>query len=169
MVELVLIVVLLILIFCVVLTVLFRSSKEQTELQVEATYEGTNELGQVIMKVFFIFSVGKLSTSNKEILAHIKWSDGWKPISYSIKENGAFREDRLLASNSKESFLTFAINELTDVDHNGAGEGYVLFTLECPLDAAKSTVAMIIDIHTNKVAYQLSDSISWENEFVVRY
>lgn len=165
--HLVLIVVLMILILCVVLTVLLKSSKEQTELQVEATYEGINELGQVIMKVLFIFSVGKLSTSNKEMLAHIKWSEGWKPVSYSIKENGVYRENRLSVSNLNESFLTFAINEVSDVDNKGAGEGFVLFTLDCPSNAAKSTVAMIIDIHTNKVAYQLSDSTSWNNEFVV--
>lgn len=165
--QLVLIVALVILIFCIVLMALFRSSKEQTELQVEAIYEGINELGQVIMKVLFIFSVGKLSTSNGKIHANIKWSEGWKPISYSIKESGIYRENSFLVSDSNESFLTFAIDEMNAVDKNGVGEGYVVFTLDCPSHAAKSTVAMIIDIHTNKVAYQLSDTTSWNNEFVV--
>ena len=165
--QLIVIIALVILIFCVVLMVLFKSSKEQTELQVEATYEGINDLGLVVMKVLFTFSVGKLSTSNKEILAHIKWSEGWKPVSYSIKENGVYREDSLLSSDLIESFLSFSIDESNAVDKNGTGEGYVVFALDCPSNASKSTVAMIIDIYTNKVAYQLSDSISWDNEFVV--
>lgn len=165
--QLVLIVALMIFILCVVLMVLFRSSKEQTELQVEATYEGINELGQVIMKVLFIFSVGKLSTSNKEMLAHIKWSDGWLPVSYSIKENGTYRENCLYVSDLNESFLTFPIDEVNAVDKNGAGEGYVMFTLDCPSNATKSTVAMIIDIYTSNTAYQLSNSTSWDNQFVV--
>ncbi|KOS68403.1 hypothetical protein AEA09_07425 [Lysinibacillus contaminans] len=165
--QLIVIIALVILIFCVVLMVLFKSSKEQTKFQVKAIYEGVNELGQVVMKVLFTFSVGKLSTSNKEMLAHIKWSEGWKPVRYSIKENGAYREDSLLSSDLNESFLTFAIDDTNAVDKNGAGEGYVMFTLDCPSIASKSTVAMIIDIHTNKVAYQLSDSTSWDNEFVV--
>ncbi|MFJ7736632.1 hypothetical protein ACIQ2D_09830 [Lysinibacillus sp. NPDC097287] len=165
--QLVMIIALVILIFFVLLMVLFKSSKKQTELQVLATYEGVNELGQVLMKVLFTFSVGKLTNSNKNMLAHIKWSEGWKPVSYNIKENGVFRSDSLLSSDIQECFLTFAIDEVNAVDEHGNGEGYVVFTLDCPSDAAKSTVAMILDIHTNSVAYQLSDSTSWDNEFVV--
>lgn len=165
--QLVVIVAFVILIFCIVLIVLFKSSKEQTELQIVATYEGLNELGQVLMKVLFTFSVGKRTNSNKNILAHIKWSEGWKPLSYNVKENGVYRKDSLLSVDINESFLTFAIDEVSAVDKHGGGEGYIVFTLDCPSNAAKSTVAMIIDIHTKKVAYQLSDSTSWDNDFVV--
>lgn len=165
--QLVMIIALVILIFIVLLMTLFKFSKKQTELQVVATYEGVNELGQVLMKVLFTFSVGKLTNSNKKMLAHIKWSEGWKPVCYNIKEKGRFRCDSLLSSDIQECFLTFAIDDVNAVDENGYGEGYVVFTLDCPSDAAKTTVAMIIDVQTNRVAYQLSDSTSWDNDFVV--
>lgn len=165
--QLVVIAAIVILIFFIILMVLFKSSKEQTELQVVATYDGLNELGQVLMKVLFTFSIGKLTTSNKKILAHIKWSEGWKPIRYEVKENGVYRSDSLLPMEINESFFTFTIDDTNAVDEYGKGEGYILFTLNCPSDAAKSTVAMIIDIQTNKVAYQLSDSTSWNHEFMV--
>lgn len=160
---------LIIIFFVAILFITLKHSKNDIKLEVAATCEGKNELEQTIMRVYFTFSIGKLANRKKEIIGSIEWSDGWKPISYNLKEHGVYHEEQLLTPTKEDTYASFEIDATNTVDEQGRGEGYVVLVLENPTDAASFRAGIILAVTANMVTYQLSDSTSWKNEFVVNH
>lgn len=162
-------IVLVILISTVALVVIRKHSKGDIQLEVTAVCEGKNKLDQAIMKINFTFSIGKLTSHKNEIIGSIDWSKGWMPVCYNLKENGAYQEERLLFPIKETTYSTFEINAAKAIDNMGRGEGYVVLVLEDPVPTNKSRAGVILAVTVNMVTYQLSDSISWNNDFVVSH
>ncbi|MGN4124919.1 hypothetical protein ACMGD3_07865 [Lysinibacillus sphaericus] len=162
-------VVLVICIFVAILVAVFKLSKEDIKLQVAATCEGKNELDQAIIKIYFTFSIGKLASRKKEILASVDWSEGWMPVCYNLKEQGVFKEERLLVSQGEDTYATFEFDATNAVDEQGQGEGYVVLVLENPTNVTSFRAGIVLAVTANMVTYQLSESTSWNNEFVVNH
>ncbi|MGA3601602.1 hypothetical protein [Lysinibacillus agricola] len=162
-------IVLVICIFTVILVVIRKLSKGDVMLTVTSTYEGKNELDQAIMKIYFTFSIGKLAHRKKDIIGSIDWSEGWMPVCYNLKENGAYHEKRLLTATNEKNYTTFEINSPNAIDHLGRGEGYVVIVLEGSISTDKSRAGVILAVTANMVTYQLSDSTSWHNDFAVQH
>jgi len=160
-------IVLVICIFTLTIVVIRKHSKEDVKLEVTAVCEGENEIGQAIMKIYFTFSIGKLAQRNKEVIGSIDWSKGWMPVCYNLKENGVYQEQRLLPATNETTYTTFEINATNVIDHLGRGEGYVVLVLEESISTDKSRASVILAVTANMVTYQLSDSISWNNDFAV--
>ncbi|WP_285400471.1 hypothetical protein [Lysinibacillus sp. fls2-241-R2A-57] len=158
---------LLVCVFAMVLVIIRKHSKGDVMLAVTSTYEGKNELNQAVMKIYFTFSIGKLAHRQKEIIGSIDWSEGWMPVCYNVKENGAYQEKRLLRATNEKTYTTFEINATNAIDHLGRGEGYVVLVLEDPIFTDKSRAGVILVVTANMGTYQLSDSTSWNNDFAV--
>ncbi|MFJ7666462.1 hypothetical protein ACIQXI_05100 [Lysinibacillus sp. NPDC097195] len=155
-------------ILVVVIVVLKKQSKVDIMLQVEAICEGKNELDQAIMKIYFTFSIGKLAGRSKEIIGSIDWSEGWMPVSYNLKEQGSYRDERI-PTLTDDKFTTFEIDATHALDEQGSGEGYVVLVLENPTHTMLSRAGVMLVVTANMVSYQLSDSISWHNEVIVNH
>ncbi|EON72701.1 hypothetical protein [Lysinibacillus sphaericus] len=162
-------VVLVMCIFIAILVAVFKLSKEDIKLQVAATCAGKNELDQAIIKIYFTFSIGKLASRKKEILGTIDWSEGWMPVCYNLKEQGVFKEERLLVSQGEDSYATFEFDATNAVDEQGQGEGYVVLVLENPTNVTSFRAGIVLAVTANMVTYQLSESTSWNNEFVINH
>ncbi|MFJ7734020.1 hypothetical protein ACIQXF_19350 [Lysinibacillus sp. NPDC097231] len=162
----------LVLVVCIItvtLVLIRKLSKDDIKLEVTATCEGKNELNQAIMKIDFTFSIGKLAHRKKEIIGSIDWSEGWMPVCYNLKENGVYREERILPAINDQSYSTFEINATNTIDDFGRGEGYVVLVLENPIQTDKSRAGVILAVTANMMTYQLSDSASWKNDFAVNH
>ncbi|MET4563050.1 hypothetical protein ABIA69_004243 [Lysinibacillus parviboronicapiens] len=160
---------LIICIFVTILVIVFKLSKEDIKLQVVASCEGKNELEQAVIKIYFTFSIGKLVSRKKEILGSIDWSEGWMPVSYNLKEQGVYQEERLLVSKDEDTYATFEFDATNAVDAQGQGEGYVVLVLENPTNVTSFRAGIVLAVTANMVTYQLSESTSWNHEFVVNH
>ncbi|QDQ03100.1 hypothetical protein FOH38_23100 [Lysinibacillus fusiformis] len=162
-------VVLVICIFVAILVIVSKLSKEDIKLQVAATCEGKNELEQAIIKIYFTFSIGKLASYKKEIIGSVDWSEGWMPVSYNLKEHGVYKEERLFVLKDEDTYATFEFDATNTVDAQGQGEGYVVLVLENATQDTSFRAGIVLAVTANMVTYQLSDSTSWNNEFVVNH
>lgn len=162
-------VVLVICIFVAILVIVLKLSKEDIKLQVAATCEGKNELEQAIIKIYFTFSIGKLASRKKEIIGSVDWSEGWMPVSYNLKEQGVYKEERLLVLKDEDTYATFEFDATNAVDAQGQGEGYVVLVMENPTNDTSFRAGIVLAVTANMVTYQLSDSTSWNNELVVNH
>ncbi|MFJ7919638.1 hypothetical protein ACIQ6U_07750 [Lysinibacillus fusiformis] len=161
-------IVLFICVITVALVLMKKFSKNEIMLEVTATSEGKNELDQAIMKIYFTYSIGKLASRKRQILGSVEWSDGWMPVSYNLKENGVYREERLLYATKNQSYSTFEIHAPNAIDDQGRGEGYAVLALENPdISHRSSRAGVILAVTANMITYQLSDSTSWHNEVVI--
>ncbi|MCE4042698.1 hypothetical protein D0439_12505 [Lysinibacillus fusiformis] len=161
-------IVLFICVITVALVLMRKFSKNEIMLEVTATSEGKNELDQAIMKIYFTYSIGKLASRKRQILGSVEWSDGWMPVSYNLKENGVYREERLLYATKNQSYSTFEIHAPNAIDDQGRGEGYAVLVLENPdISHRSSRAGVILAVTANMITYQLSDSTSWHNEVVI--
>lgn len=161
-------IVLFICVITVALVLMKKLSKNEIMLEVTATSEGKNELDQAIMKIYFTYSIGKLASRKRHILGSVEWSDGWMPVSYNLKENGVYREERLLYATKNQSYSTFEIHAPNAIDDQGRGEGYAVLVLENPhISHRSSRAGVILAVTANMITYQLSDSTSWHNEVVI--
>ncbi|KGA83927.1 hypothetical protein KQ41_03745 [Lysinibacillus fusiformis] len=161
-------IVLFICVITVALVLMRKFSKKEIMLEVTATSEGKNELDQAIMKIYFTYSIGKLASRKRQILGSVEWSDGWMPVSYNLKENGVYREERLLYATKNQSYSTFEIHAPNAIDDQGRGEGYAVLVLENPdISHRSSRAGVILAVTANMITYQLSDSTSWHNEVVI--
>ncbi|MFA1736056.1 hypothetical protein [Lysinibacillus fusiformis] len=161
-------IVLFICVITVALVLMKKFSKNEIMLEVTANSEGKNELDQAIMKIYFTYSIGKLASRKRQILGSVEWSDGWMPVSYNLKENGVYREERLLYATKNQSYSTFEIHAPNAIDDQGRGEGYAVLVLENPdISHRSSRAGVILAVTANMITYQLSDSTSWHNEVVI--
>ncbi|UPW85145.1 hypothetical protein [Lysinibacillus sp. Ag94] len=162
-------IVLVICIFTVILVVIRKHSNGDINLEVTADCEGKNQLDQAIIKIYFTFSIGKLAHRKKEIMGSIDWSKGWMPVCYNLKENGLYKDEKLLPATNEKTYTTFEINATNAIDPLGRGEGYVVLKLEDPISSDKSSAGVILVVTANMVTYQLSDSTSWNNDFAINH
>ncbi|KPN96520.1 hypothetical protein [Lysinibacillus sp. ZYM-1] len=161
-------IVLFICVITVALVFIKKFLKNDIMLEVTATAEGKNELDQAIMKIYFTYSIGKLARRKRQIIGSIEWSDGWMPVSYNLKENGVYREERLLYVTKNQSYSTFEFHASNAIDDQGRGEGYAVLVLENPeISHRSSRAGVILAVTANMVTYQLSDSTSWHNDVVI--
>lgn len=161
-------IVLFICVITVALVFMKKFSRNEIMLEVTATSEGKNELDQAIMKIYFTYSIGKLASRKRQILGSVEWSDGWMPVSYNLKENGMYREERLLYATKNQSYSTFEIHASNAIDEQGRGEGYAVLVLENPeISHRSSRAGVILAVTANMITYQLSDSTSWNNDVVI--
>ncbi|WP_155590985.1 hypothetical protein [Lysinibacillus cavernae] len=160
-------IVLIICVITVALVFMRKFSKNDIMLEVVATCEGRNEDNQAIMRIYFTYSIGRLARRRREIIGSIEWSEGWMPVSYNLKENGVYYEERLLYATTEQSYSTFEINAINAIDEQGRGEGYVVLVLEKPNPSTISRAGVVLAVTANMVTYQLSDSTSWHNDVVV--
>lgn len=161
-------IVLFICVITVALVFMKKFSRNEIMLEVTATSEGKNELDQAIMKIYFTYSIGKLARRKRQILGSVEWSEGWMPVSYNLKENGMYREERLLYATKNQSYSTFEIHASNAIDEQGRGEGYAVLVLENPeISHRSSRAGVILAVTANMITYQLSDSTSWNNDVVI--
>ncbi|AMO33734.1 hypothetical protein J2D69_10885 [Lysinibacillus sphaericus] len=161
-------IVLFICVITVALVFMKKFSRNEIMLEVTATSEGKNELDQAIMKIYFTYSIGKLASRKRQILGSVEWSEGWMPVSYNLKENGMYREERLLYATKNQSYSTFEIHASNAIDEQGRGEGYAVLVLENPeISHRSSRAGVILAVTANMITYQLSDSTSWNNDVVI--
>lgn len=160
-------IVLFICIITVTLVLIKKLSDNDIMLDVTATCDGRNEDNQAIMKIYFMYSIGRVASRRREIIGSIEWSEGWMPVSYNLKENGVYHEERLLFATTEQSYCTFEINATKALDEQGHGEGYVVLVLENPTPSNISRAGVVLAVTANMVTYQLSDSTSWHNDVVV--
>lgn len=161
-------IVLFICVITVALVFMKKFSRNEIMLEVTATSEGKNELDQAIMKIYFTYSIGKLANRKRQILGSVEWSDGWMPVSYNLKENGMYREERLLYATKNQSYSTFEIHASNAIDEQGRGEGYAVLVMENPeISHRSSRAGVILAVTANMITYQLSDSTSWHNDVVI--
>ncbi len=159
-------IVLFICVITVALVFMKKFSRNEIMLEVTATSEGKNELDQAIMKIYFTYSIGKLASRKRQILGSVEWSEGWMPVSYNLKENGMYREERLLYATKNQSYSTFEIHASNAIDEQGRGEGYAVLVLENPeISHRSSRAGVILAVTANMITYQLSTS--WNNDVVI--